>query len=303
VMSAAVVAGLGMHLAEGLPLRLPPEAARLAMGGLRNPDRGECLSPPVAAVRDGRLCQLGIGEQARPTFVLWGDSHAEMLSGAVGAVAARAGRTGLFAGYPGCPPLLGVSVASSEHVALHECREFNEAMLESASQDGIDTVILAAHWSLYATGTRYRRAAVREVHLSEEPTDRSAVADQAVLFQRGLENMVTALAGAGKKVVIVAPVPEVAAPVPATLALAAWFGHDVDISPALDSFVERNRIVLSALAELTGRPLVRVVYPHAALCDETSCRVESDGRALYADDNHLSVHGAGTIRHIFEDVL
>ena len=59
-VSVTVAIGLGLHLAEGLPTRLPPDAARLAAGAR---DRAiappECVNPPLEAVREGRLCRIG----------------------------------------------------------------------------------------------------------------------------------------------------------------------------------------------------------------------------------------------------
>ncbi len=95
-----------------------------------------------------------------------------------------------------------------------------------------------------------------------------------------------------------APVPEISASVPTTLALAAWLGREVDLRPARASFEERNHIPLSAMADLSQRSLATIIYPHAGLCDDTACEVERAGRALYSDDNHLSLYGAASIEAI-----
>ena len=81
------------------------------------------------------------------------------------------------------------------------------------------------------------------------------------------------------------------------------FTRNLDIRPALDEFDVRHRIVLSVLTEIRQQGLAKVVYPHLALCDEARCRIESNGRTLYSDDNHLTRYGADSIRHIFEPVL
>jgi hypothetical protein len=53
------------------------------------------------------------------------------------------------------------------------------------------------------------------------------------------------------------------------------------------------------MADLGHRSLATVIYPHAALCDEVACEVERAGRALYSDDNHLSLFGAASIKDVF----
>jgi peptidoglycan/LPS O-acetylase OafA/YrhL len=303
VMCMTAALGVALHLTRGLPQRLPPEAARLAAGAAdRNQNRGACFNEPLQLAQEGRLCRIGAGGETRPTLILWGDSHAEMLRTGLGKVATEAGRSGFFVGHPGCPPLLGVSVENPDAVT-RDCRAFNEAAFDLVSRDdGIRTVVLAAHWSRYATGVRYGRKGGR-VRLGDDRTEPGSAGANEAVFRRGLDRTAAALAGAGKEVVIVGPVPEVASPVPRTLALAVWRGRNLDIRPALDQFNARHGVALSQLAEIRQQGLAKVVYPHLALCDEARCRIESNGRALYADDNHLTRYGVDSIRHIFGPVL
>ena len=292
-MGVTAALGIALQLGHGLPSRLPPDVALLAAGAHdRNPHRGGCLGPSPEAVLAGQLCPLGAAAPAPPTFLLWGDSHAEMLRDALGEAAAQAARAGLFAGRPGCPPLAGVSVEGPEAVP---CRRFDEAVLRLATRGDIGTVILAAHWSLYATGERVGRDTGPGIRILDEPSGRWSPAAGEAAFRRALEATVAALAAAGKKVVVVGPVPEVGLAVPAVLAQAAWRGRDVDIGPTPAGFAARNRIVLSVLADLEARGLARIVRPDAALCAGTRCRVEDGGQSLYADDNHLTLHGAALV--------
>ena len=157
---------------------------------------------------------------------------------------------------------------------------------------------MAAHWAQYATGERYGREGEPRLHLNDAEATPGSTGSNATVFRRALERTAATLRVAGKTVVIVAPIPEVGASVPTTLALAAWRGRDVDIRPAREVFDRRNAILLSAMADLEQRTLATVVYPHKALCGPQVCRVEKDGRALYADDNHLTVYGANVIKSI-----
>jgi hypothetical protein len=202
-----------------------------------------------------------------------------------------------------------VSVSGTGTAAARRCRGFNEAVLDRVlASDDVTTVILGAHWTLYATGTRYGREAdgpVVRLREHEGGALPSAGATNEAVFGAALERTVAALSRAGKEVVILGPVPEVGRPVPWTLALAAWRGRDVDIRPGLADFDERNRIAVSTLAGLGERGLATVVFPHLALCEgeEGRCRVESGGRTLYTDDNHLTRRGAGLLARTLEGVL
>ena len=227
-----------------------------------------------------------------------------MLGTAISDVAARNGRAGLFAGLPGCPPLLGVNVLARDAAILGRCLEANEAVLGLVLRDrNVGTVVLAAHWSLYATGVRLGRPMSDRVWLDDTWAGPGTSATHEAIFRHGLERIVAELAAAGKRVIVVGPVPEVNSSVPWSLALAAWRGRSADIRPTVPEFEERNRTSHSVLAELAGRGLARIIYPEVALCDEARCRVESEGRALYSDDNHLSLSGAEVVGRLLQGIL
>jgi hypothetical protein len=310
VATAAILAvGLTFHFGNGLASRLPPHALLLAAGAAdRSTDRGDCLELPPDAVRNGDLCALGAALPGSASFVLWGDSHAEALRGVVGDVAASAGRKGLFAGRPGCPPLVGTRVTfrfGAHKADSADCAAYNAAVLDLVRHEpGIGTVVLAGQWSLYATGTPYAARADLGVSLEDlTAADPSQPATNEAVFRHGLSEAVRLLVEAGKRVVLIGPVPEVAAPVPWTLALAAWHDRHIDLRPARSDFALRNATALGLLGEFEERGLATVLYPDAILCDAERCRVVEDGRPLYADDNHLTRVGAAMLEPLFRTSL
>lgn len=304
VAAATVAAGLALHLSHGLPGRLPTSAMRLADGVRERAAGAGCASPSLQAIQRADLCHIGAEAGTRVTFLLWGDSHAGMLRTALSSVAARTGRTGLFAGSPGCPPLLDLDVLTPGGADREPCREINGAVMRMAlRQAEIDTVVLAAHWSLYATGVRLSQPDGRRVRLLDARAAGDVSPANEAAFQRGLRRTVETLAAAGKRVVLVGPVPEVEASVPWTLGLAAWRGQEVDIRPSRSEFEARNHATLSTMLRLSGLGPVTVLHPESVLCDASRCRVEEGGRTLYSDDNHLSVSGATSLSRLFEGVL
>ncbi len=94
-----------------------------------------CLGISPEAVRDGKMCQIGV-IGGKPSFILWGDSHADAVLPAISEAAQREGRTGLFAGGRSCPPLLDVTTPRPE------CRAFNQNVLAQAARPEIREVIL-----------------------------------------------------------------------------------------------------------------------------------------------------------------
>ena len=45
------------------------------------------------------------------------------------------------------------------------------------------------------------------------------------------------------------------------------------------------------------------VYPHKKLCDDKSCLIYANGKALYNDDDHLSSAGAEFVLSEFEPIF
>lgn len=298
--SAAVVAvGLVLHVQEGVPWRLPEDAQRLAAGVRdRSADRNHCFDRTADQARAGDLCPEGPIGEIPPSFVIWGDSHAEMLRDAFDVAAREAGRSGLFAGLPGCPPLAQARIAFQRGTfqpGADRCTAYNAAVLELLERErAIDTVVLAGHWPVYATGTPYRPRTPGRLAL-EDLTPEAAPAAPKAVFHRRLLATVERLRAVGKRVVIVGSVPETRADVPWTLALSAWHGRGIDLRPTRADFEARNEVPLAAFDELERGGLASIIRPETLLCDAERCMVEAQGRALYADDNHLTLFGAAVV--------
>jgi peptidoglycan/LPS O-acetylase OafA/YrhL len=300
VSAAPIAAGAVFYVSGGLPQRLPADVVALA-----DPARDhaaatrDCFNPTPARVRAAELCRIG-AESVPPTFLLWGDSHADSIAGAVAAAAAVRGRAGLFAATAACPPLLDVWRVAGNGAA--NCTDFNHAVLQLASSEAaITTVILAARWVMAARGTRYKFEPGEPVTIRDaesRPGD-----DNAAVFRRGLARTLRGLAAAGKRIAVVGPVPEVGWPVPDALAKAKYFGMDLDIAPTLSEFETRQQPVFDAFAALQAEVAFTVIWPHQVLCDAQRCPVSSDGKTLYRDEEHVSAYGADRLIPLLEPVF
>lgn len=270
----------------------------------RNPDIDRCLgglhtrqSRTVADVEARRLCPLGDAAAATPSFVLWGDSHAEALRAGVDAAARTRRVAGYFAGWADCPPALGVEVF--ELAEGNGCRRFNDAVLALLRDPAITTVVLHARWARLFHGTKYPG------ELSARPLalqGNDGGTNEEVLA-RGLRATVDALERLGKRVVVIAGVPEVGIDVPSFLARAQYMRRDVQIDLHLADYMQRNAAVLRMVRNISVGPDVTVLYPHRFMCDTAICRTSRDGRPLYHDDDHLSVDGALSLRPMLERML
>ena len=296
-MALGLVAGLVVTWSDGLPGRLPDDV--IAIADVRNDYSAEarrCLAGGGAIAFDD-LCALGADGEP-PTFLFWGDSHAGAMLPGVDEAARAAGRGGLFAGSSACPPLLDIDPPIADG---RDCRGFNATVLAAAVADArIDTVVLAARWAIYAEGTRFGQETGPAVVLRNGSND-----DSRGVFTTGLEQLVAALAAAGKKVTIIGPVPEVGHDVPIALAKArlgkgpAARSAATVLAPDLAAFEARQAFILPTLTALADAVGARVIWPHETLCGDGRCRIENDGRPLYSDDDHLAAWAAVELSEMF----
>ncbi len=286
-MAATAACAVLLVFDQGFPQRFSPEIrAILAEASDHEPRIGECFGLTADDVRNGRLCPLGANVQ-QASFLLWGDSHADALIPAVQSVAKRLGRAGLFAGTDSCPPLLGVKRADTA-----KCAAFNDAVAKIATSKSIREVILEARWAKNAEGSSFGQEPPDRVRLYDDISPGRTERETRDVFYRGLNRTVAALTRAGKRVILVASVPEVGFPVPAVLARARLADPNAKLTTSATVYRERQKFVFWAFAQMRQRYGAQIIYPDRVLCKAGACRIALNGRPLYRDAHHLSVFGA-----------
>jgi hypothetical protein len=300
IATAALVAGVTAASAalaastDGLPQRLRPALQRiLAEQDDHEPRIAHCFGLTSDDVRMGRLCRIGAAG-AVPSFILWGDSHADAILPAVAEAGARAGRAGLFAGREACTPHVGVTAQQPP------CRAFNDAVAALAKRPEITEVILESRWAEYADGTTYGYEPKSRIVLLDDAARTAAPNDNHRVFLRGLERTVAEIRKEGKQVIIVAAVPEIGWPVPAVLARRALAENTDGVAPGVGAYLSRQKFVLDTFASMRQRFGATVLYPHSVLCGTGSCQVALNGIPLYRDEHHLSVQGARLLVPLLE---
>jgi peptidoglycan/LPS O-acetylase OafA/YrhL len=294
---AAFGAGAFAASTDGLPQRLPVGIQRiLAEQDDAEPRIDHCFPLTARQVEDGKPCRIG-ASSGTPSFLLWGDSHADAIIPPIDQLARRAGRSGLFAGGASCVPLIGVATPKDT------CRPFNNAVEKLALSPNIRDVILEARWAKYADGATYGDEPHGHIQLSEGEFPAAPSPDNHAVFARGLERTIRALTQAGKRVVLVASVPEVGWPVPAILARRALAHDSRRVAVSLDAYERRQSFVLATFARMHQLYGVTVIYPQDALCANGSCAVSLNGIPLYRDEHHLSVFGALRLAPLMTGIL
>jgi peptidoglycan/LPS O-acetylase OafA/YrhL len=288
-MAVSIVLGTAVVAGNGFPQRYPADVRTLLAGANdRERRRVHCFNLTPDQVRGGRLCRIG-DPSAKVDFIFWGDSHADALMPAIDLAAKAKKRAGLFASRSACPPLIGVERVD---ISNGDCRAFNDVVAKRIASPDIREAILAARWARDAEGSSYGDEDQATAFLADTDSRTRSLAENRAVFTRGLARTLGFLRTAGKKVMIVGPIPEVSTYVPEALAKARLFGFRPDIRPTTAEFKARQAFVLTALAEAARQHDATVLYPHSWLCASGRCAVERNGRSLYVDTNHLSVFGA-----------
>jgi len=307
VVARSAIAAIGLAAAvgaiqiygQGFPERYSPDIrALLVASSDRDPELSRCFDPEPADVQMKRLCHIGAGATAMPSVLVWGDSHADALLPAVDTALREKNLTGYMAGHGSCLPIVGL--ASSRSII---CGAFNDEVLRLAIQEpAIRDIILIANWANYTEGFTYGDPSDTLV-LSDGTSNAGSLEQNKAIFAQGLEKTVAVLVGSGKRVLIVAGVPEVGVPVPEALARVRVASVEQDIRPTLEAYLARQAFANSVFESLRAKFGITVLHPHEALCDESACDVMRDGRPIYRDGHHLSAFGARTLIPLFRNAL
>ncbi|HKP22620.1 MAG TPA: acyltransferase family protein [Dongiaceae bacterium] len=268
-VAALAVAGIASN---GWAGRFPDQVARLeGYADAYSARREECHRDEGNIFPMEETCIYGA--DTPPTFAIWGDSHAIELSYAIGEVAGRHHRSVLQFTYSSCPPALGFEIGPRPN-----CRSYNDGVAAFLTKEhGISTVFLVAAYVAHDKHTE--------------------------LFEDGIRKTVALLLAAGKRIVLVYPIPTADASIPRTLARYAAAGVSLDkFSIDKRAYFERNAYAFKLLDSFSGASIVRV-YPHERLCRGEVCIVQAGGTPLYYDKQHLSIPGAEYLAPLFEPVF
>ena len=215
-----------------------------------------------------------------PGVVIWGDSHARAWQPFAALNAEATGSAPVAQTLDGCPAVAGWRgewAAWPRHA--ENCRKLNALALRDVLASPAGTVVLAARWPAYfGTSAPVQGAA------AQEPPPMPPAA-----FASGLESVVAELSRAGKRVLLIAPLPQLRHGAPECIASGrvdkcAQPRADYDASAA------RPRALLARLA--ATYPRVQVVETADYFCGPDACPAMRGGRGLYWDDDHVASSAA-----------
>lgn len=263
-IAALSAASLAMMALGGWNARFPAQTIRLAAAKADiSPSREDCITNVIHS--DWAKCTLGA--DTPPEALLWGDSHGVELAWALGERMGPRGRSIAQRTRASCPPALGYEPAGDA-----ACAQFNAAIFaEIEASRTITTVYLAGFWA----SERYR--------------------DTGVLGP--LDRTIARLLAAGKRVILIGPVPRQSFEVPRRLALG---GLEADTAPRKD--YEADTRWLTARYGAWRARGAEILDPATVLVKGEKTVIVAGGQPLYFDSHHLSVTGARQVLGAYPDL-
>ncbi|MCT8003425.1 acyltransferase [Sphingomonas sanguinis] len=268
------------------------------LGALKNP----CLAKyGEERPRLGLPC---VANTKQPAIALIGDSHANALAAGIKSLADARGLAFDQLTKSSCPALFGYTRYMPNHLGHdRECAAFMRSAVSTVrDHPEIKTVVLASYWAASfdeeKDGFRYVPA--------DGDGPRTTLAQSRENLAWGLRQMIAAIRGMGRQVIVLQDVPRFTVD-PSTIGLASL----IPLRGAITRFaapdragtlVRGDRVALTAIVPDSARPIVRMAVdprsgvrlldPVSLLCDSTGCLFRNDNTIFYTDSQHLSNSGA-----------
>ena len=271
---AAAGLAITIVISDGFPGRLDAQAAAMneALG-----THYRCPVLKYLALNGERACELNLPSRNPndAVVVLMGNSHAQMYAPVIEAILRKKDVPGLLVPVNGCFPsaIVNLSRACAEQMARNIR---SVSTLQSAK-----TILLGTSWNY------------ENIRFGQE-----AQQSKQESFAAGLDHTIRQLKAAGKKVVLIGPIPAPGWDVPSVGARSLAFGRPL---PALETsrmaFDDRYGKLLETFVQ---RQDLEFVQPHTKLCNALSCPYIRNGRSLFADSNHLAAIALPPLKPLFE---
>lgn len=217
------------------------------------------------------FCNLGSSEKRPPSVALIGDSYSNSYSMMMQAYETVEPKAPAFIqmALGQCPSLLNFGPPVCQQMT-------NAVYAYIQSHQSIDTVILAANWTLYANGFNYPG-------LSESAGD----------FKSKLEKTIAAYQKMGKKVIVFLPPPQGSDPKScvARSFRISKLGKVEDCNLPLAKAVQQEGNYRQVVLPILEKLHVPIFDPFVYFCNETQCIIMDGEKILSLDGGHMSRYG------------
>jgi hypothetical protein len=269
-------------LARGLPQRLDDRATILndAVG-----TNFRCSMPDYMPFGGSRACAFALPSRdlADADVALIGNSHAQMYAPVWKKILDERGLQGILVPLNSCLPTPTVNT---------------DQRCAAAAKKNLEATLALPNVRIVVIGTTWLYGPHDLVTAAGTPLDNRSDA----ALQQGLDAMIDRLRNAGKAVVLIGPIPEPGWQVASILSRDVRFNRTPE-QPLGESAPAFDARFGSIITHFKHRPDIGFALPHHVLCDARTCHYVIDGRAVYADDNHLARAEVWRFRRGFEAAL
>jgi peptidoglycan/LPS O-acetylase OafA/YrhL len=293
-MGLLVIGAVGVAAVnfDGFPQRFSGAALRYAAGADDRADWGKCM-PPLEKLDRTSICLAGNPSIQNPSFLVWGDSHAAALMPGVDAGAKTLGISGWVIAYNRCPSLIGAAPIQHNR-GDYPCVQIGEKVLQLIRDNHIKHVLLASRWDTYITGwERGGSETLQDLTISFTAAGGHRSTGMEA-FRLAFEETIRRLRELDVDVWVLEQVPPQLIDVPSALAKAVYLHRDPAALRRAYAQIDKRRTPTNLVfSDFRHSPEVSFIDPADKFCpDHSPCLIESEGRALYSDGNHLSVFGS-----------
>lgn len=281
---AAGAIGLTVHFGNGLgSLRYGPEKMAVFESAEASPVRKRCHGMPERFAPETACVLAG----DTPAWAVLGDSHGVELSYALAQKISdeRHGDQGVVQlTASGCPPALGFETD------VPGCAAWIEAAVTWLEAHPELPVLVTYRHNSYLFGKNeglYPELPDAPIRISG-PGDSDA---KRARYWRSFSEVISRLRAGGRRVVILAPVPEIARPISRYVRLMNLDAAGDLVTIPASYHASRSGWVKERMVGLG----TEMLDPAAEICDRAVCFGVREGRALYFDDDHLSLTGAAKV--------
>lgn len=300
-----VAIGLAGHFTKGFPQRFDENLASIIKGfDDKNPRQSECFYSGSNYPHPKDSCVLG--NERKIVGALLGDSHADAISYALEQQLTNSNIGFRSLTYIGCPPV--IDIYRIDGWSNNRCYEYNQQSVEYVLQNrSIEHIVLVARWTMYLETVRFdnNEGGVENggnVYIDAVENGSKVVSvdskKRREIVKMRYRHTIEKYLDAGKKVILVYPIPEVGIHVPSSMAkkiLYQGIESDFIFTTSFDAYKNRNQDAIDSLDVISNHINLIRIKPSDLLCDtlvKNRCATSIDGIPLYYDDDHLSSRGA-----------
>ena len=296
LVATVIVAGGVVRLNDGLPSRLPEHINSIfEEANNKNPRRDECHVHGGTPVPE---CTYG---GPRLGVIVIGDSHAAAVIRAVEKALPESSLHVLDWTMAACRTIAGIDFYGA---TPYGCGDFvAQAIQKSHSMESKAPILIVNRLSWTFEGENEETAPYNpkpgERLINEYETRSPEFIEE---MTQGVVETACAFAQ-DRPTYMLRPIPEMKIDVPRFMGRALLLGKNARVSITLDEYSRRHAYAIAAQDRAAQQCGVKILDVRPALCDESRCWGDRNGRPLYYDEDHLSQRGADLLVPVFSTIF